>query len=260
MFDTAFAFCKVIASVLAAETKHVLVQLRALGAGDDPAIAESSSDEPAYGALGVIARPRAPDTTGAAEAIAARGEDSLTPLAWRDLRLSKARGNLRDGATCLVGYGGGFVGTDDAGAGTGSIVTIYAPYQHDGQGVPAKAHSIIVDTSTGNESIVIAHADGHAILLTPQGKLVIKNKAGSVFISIEDGGVVVSGTLKATTGLVAGSPATAQEVVLKDGLFAWITEVNTAMAALQLAVGSPVPAIVAPTAIPMASTIAKASP
>ena len=185
MFDRAFAYVRVLASSLGEKAKGVLVNVAGLGDGDDVENAEGSTEEPLWGALGVVSRPRPPDAGGAAEAIAARAEGGLRPLAMRDLRISKARGNVREGATGIAGYGDAFVSIDDAPAGGGSIVTIYAPYARDGDGMPAKALAVTLDTTEGGESIVVAHASGAAVVLTHTDELVLRSDTGEARIVLK---------------------------------------------------------------------------
>lgn len=213
MFDSAFAYCRALASTLGDVSKQVLVSLR--GLGDEQDYAETATDEPVYGVVGFISRPMDPDDDGAAEYIAARGDDNLTPFAGRDLRISKARGTVPKGTATMCTQTGAFVSIDNAPSGTGSVVTIYAPYQHT-SGVPAKAHAITVDTTTNNEHIAVIHAAGHSMLLTHEGKLILKNSAGDAFISLDDDGITITGDVKCTNNVIVGSPATADKVMLAD--------------------------------------------
>ncbi len=185
MFDAAFAYVKVMASSLGEKAKGVLVNVSAFADGDDEATAEGATDEPLWGALGVVSRPRPPDASGHAEAIAARAEAGLRPLATRDLRITRARGNVREGATGIAGYGGGFVSIDDAPAGGGSIMTVYVPYAFDGKGVPSKALAITLDTTPGSESVVVAHASGAAVVMTHTGELVLRSDTGEARIVLK---------------------------------------------------------------------------
>lgn len=212
MFDAAFAYVKIVASSLSDKAKAVLVNVSAFGDGDgdeDPD-AEGSPDEPLWGALGVVSRPRKPSADGHAEAIAARSENGLRPIAARDLRVNKARGNVNEGAVGIAGYGGAFVSIDDAPSGGGSIVTVYAPYAFDGSGVPAKALTISLDTTKGGESIVVAHASGAAVVMTTTGELVLRSDTGKASIILKGDAVTINGGTISILGnvTVGGGPTT----------------------------------------------------
>jgi uncharacterized Zn-binding protein involved in type VI secretion len=211
-FDDAFAFVKVVASSLSGEAKALLLNLRGFADNDaDDSTGEASTDSPAYGALGVISRPRPPSSAGAAEALAARTDDGLVAGPIRDLRISKARGNVREGGTSLAGYGGAFVAIDDAPSGGGSIITAYAPYAFDGSGVPAHAHSITMNTTPGQESIVIAAGDGQAVTMDiATGVTCIRSNTGKATIIMKDDAITISGKTIVLQGVVTvGNPATA---------------------------------------------------
>lgn len=258
MFDSAFAFCRALVSSLGEKSNQVLVSLR--GLGDEANYAETSAEEPVYGVIGFISRPMDPDDNGAAEFVAARGDDSLTPIAGRDLRICKARGNVPKGTATMCTHTGAFVSIDNAPSGTGSVVTIYAPYEHT-DGVPAKAHAITIDTTTNNEHVAVIHAAGHSILLTKDGALILKNAAGDVFVSIEDGGVTIAGPVQATTNMVIGSAVTAKQIVTDESLGLWFSQAKLAINAMAAYINGLAPGTVVPVAAasPTPSTIAKAS-
>jgi hypothetical protein len=266
MFDDVLTFCRVAASSLGATAKTVLLNLRGLAAGDNDDTGEQSTEEPVYGALGVVSRPRDPSSAGAAEAVSARRADGLPVIALRDLRLNKARGHVAPGTVSVVGYGGAFLSIDDAPNGGGSVLTLYAPYGFDPE--PNVAHSIILDTTSGNEAILIVHGLGHAILLDKDGKVVIKNGAGDVFISVEPDGIVVNGavkvvggTMQIATSLVVGNPATAQRAVAWDDFDLWRSQVDAALALIFAANGGTTnPTIAKPLASPIPISVIKGSP
>lgn len=252
MFDSTFAYCRALASTLGDVSKQVLVSLR--GLGDEQDYAETATDEPVYGVVGFISRPMDPDDDGAAEYIAARGDDNLTPFAGRDLRISKARGTVPKGTATMCTHTGAFVSIDNAPSGTGSVVTIYAPYQHT-SGVPAKAHAITVDTTTNNEHIAVIHAAGHSILLTNDGTLVLKNAAGDVFISLDDDGITMTGDTKCTNNVIVGVPMNAQDVALAPAVD---TIQNALIAFCTTITGAPNPAAAALLVQPACVTLSSA--
>lgn len=218
MFDSAFAFVKIIGSTLSTKARAVLVNVVGFADGLDEA--EGSTEEPIWTALGVVSRPRKPSADGHAEGIAARADDGLRPIAMRDLRINKARGNVNEGAVGVAGYGGAFVSIDDAPSGGGSIVTVYAPYEKDADGVPQKAHSISLDTTAGSEAVTVAHASGAAVVATPDGSLVLRSDTGKARIILKGDTVTIDGATISITGnvmlgggplvnVIIGNPATA---------------------------------------------------
>jgi hypothetical protein len=273
-FDRVLAFATVVSTKLGTAAKQVLVSLRAFsdGDGDDDASSEGSSDEPLYGSIGVFTRPRDKDATGAAELLCARTQDGLQPISGRDLRIVQARGNVAKGSVSLAGYGGGFFAIEDTPAATSSILIAYAPYP----GTPApKAHVLQFDTTAGNESIVLAHAEGHGLILGKDKIATLKNKAGDAFVACDDNGVTISGDVKLGNNLIVGSPPGAIDgVVLSTQLLLWITQVNAALVALNtllVTTGLPVigggggtakagAPVTVPVAVPLASTKIKVEP
>lgn len=189
---------------------------------------EREIDSEAFGAPGIVFRPREPETirtpngefyaeVGAEAMVARRGR--LTPLAWRDLRLNLRFPAPKPGSVAMVGYGGGFVSLDDyvppsqdPGLRPYEILqatrfTIYVPALTAQQSTPAKAHAIIVDPETSAISVI--HADGMAIVLTDEG---ITLRAGdSTWIKMEDGAITIAASKIVLAGNVAlgASPATA---------------------------------------------------
>lgn len=267
-FDRVLAFCRVVGAELGKQSPAVLVALRGLADGDDAATAEGAADEPVYGAGAVLFRPMLPNDLGAAEAVCGRTDDGLPVIAMRDLRISKSRGSMQLGSASLCGYNGSFLGTDKSPDGTGDVVTLYVPYEHDDDGVPAKAHAITIDTTIGNESITIAHADGAAVILAPGGELILKGKDDDKILIIDAKGVTTSGVAKATTGLVVGSAAVAKPVVIDpSGLGLWFAQVQIALTQIAVKLNAPGPVTGAPGSVapvvappPVPSTIAKAAP
>src|SRR5947208_11435172 len=95
LFDFAFGWARVVASTLGGKARDILIDLAGV-ADNDAEPLEASKQESLFGALGVVARPKAPDATGTAEVITARTSDGLQPLAARDLRLN-AKVNPKEG-------------------------------------------------------------------------------------------------------------------------------------------------------------------
>lgn len=242
MFDEVLAFAKVVTSAVKGEARALLLSLRGYSDGDvDDLAAERSQDEPAYGALGVFSRPRDPEGREHAEAVCARTDDGLLPVAMRDLRISRARGNVAKGAVGIAGYGGAFVSIDDAPQGTGSVLTAYVPFEHGEGGAPAKAHAVVIDSTTGNESILLVHALGHSVSLGADGAVTIRSADGSSFVVVSDDGVALSGGLKLVGNLSVGSEATADPVALAPPLVDLLKVGGPILATLANAVNSLAP-------------------
>jgi NAD-dependent dihydropyrimidine dehydrogenase PreA subunit len=145
------------------------------GFTDDPEDeGETESETEAYGAPGVVFRPRPPEEvdtpdgprTLAAEAMAARVGEKLVPMAWRDLRFNRVYSNPRAGSVALVGYGGGFLAfddtTEDSGDQRATVCVLYCPREFSG-GVHSKAHAIILDPV--ENTVAILHGDGMALVM-----------------------------------------------------------------------------------------------
>lgn len=190
--------------------------------GDEPALdladdaGEGDQDAEVYTALGILARPLPPSTEEGrerhAEVVCLRLADGLIPIAVRDVRIRMQGEAPSEGQIALVGYGGGFVSFTPVNDGEdGTISTMYCPYDYDGDGVAQKAHAIVMDPSSGNESISIVHAEGMAITMFQgtKNEIVIKNKNGSASIILDDDGITMTGQINLSGSVVVGNPSTA---------------------------------------------------
>lgn len=166
------SFVRVIGSTVLGEHSAVLLGGEgAVGDVDDP-LTESSSDvftdAEHYATPGIVWRPRPPEDIAGksigAEGIGARIGRQTVPIGLRDLRLNRRFSAPKPGSVALVGYGGGFLSFDDNAA-KESLATLYVPYAFV-NGVPTKAHAIVVDPTSGNESITITHGEGYQLALT----------------------------------------------------------------------------------------------
>ena len=189
---------------------------------DDDAAAEVTDDAETYTAPGIVGRPLPPRNVNGVEmhmdVVCMQTADGLVPVGYRDLRLKMAGGAAPgEGVLAFVGYGGGFhsmtpvgAGADPAGGGT--IHVLYCPYDFDGNGNAQKAHSVILDPTPGNESIIIAHANGLAITMSDDGNkaLLLKNAAGDATIRVDDIGVTITAKqIVLSGGVIVGEPALA---------------------------------------------------
>lgn len=158
-----------------------------VGSATDDSKAETAQDSEAYGAPGIVFRPRPPEKIGdetiGAESMAFRAPDGAIPLAWRDLRFNRVYANPKAGSVALVGYGGGFHSLEDTTAGyNGKKATthvLYAPYAFDGNGTPQKAHAVIIDTEPGSECVSIVHGEGQSIVLTKEKQIMLSIDANT---------------------------------------------------------------------------------
>jgi hypothetical protein len=198
MLSFAIGFLKVIAMGIAPTNRVIQADVAGPAGGDDQDGGEAAAAQPVFGALGIIARGRPQTAAGAVEGVGLRTGDGIAPFALRDPRISAQYPNPKEGAVALVGYGGAFdsneatfdgtgnktptPGNPDATDGTGaiksSVRTIYVPYAFV-DGVPTKAHVIVVDGTQGNESIAIVHGEGQSIVLTKDKEIIASINAGT---------------------------------------------------------------------------------
>lgn len=268
--DRLFTFARVVASSLGAQNGSVQVNLR-VSAEDDEEGLDGSTNEPLFTGPAMI-RPLAPTDAGAAEVVVARVTDGLQPIALRDLRLSKARGNMNEGVTTLPGYGGAFVSIDyEASSGT-DAVTIYVPDDSS----PKKASLALFDKA----QMVFLHKRGQYVALYDDGSIALISPDGKSFVKVSNDGIALSGALKTVTGALFGDVVSAAPIMVVPAVSAtWAAQVTTtlqvivgmlqgppgppaplmtgALAALLVTAGVPGGVVVPP---PVVSTKASASP
>lgn len=178
---------------------------------------EIGQDIEAFGAPGIVWRPRVPEEidgeTVGAELVALRASDSLLPASVRDLRWNRAFPAPKPGTVALVGYGGGFFSQDDTDSGDGTVQVIYCPYAFSG-GVATKAHSIIVDPD--EESITIVHGDGFAVVLQKDEGITLRAD-GTTFINLKPGKCTIVADSINLRGCVAAGADTVAAVALNAG-------------------------------------------
>jgi hypothetical protein len=193
LIDWVVAFGRAVASSVSGETQAVRVQVAGI-AGIDPTsesaeTGEVAEDSEAFGALGIVSRPRPPEVKNNrnvhAELVCLRTSDGLLPIAWRDVRLDQAfPGGQKEGSTALAGYGGGFVTLDltatDSGSRKANILVAYCPFQFDVNGVATKAHSIILNPAA-NGGITITHADGYQLSITTDSGIMFNTPSANVW-------------------------------------------------------------------------------
>lgn len=256
------AYARAAASRVLGAAKAVLVNLESI-------VGDTSTDEPLFGALGVVARPKGPvsheDATGLnpegeCEVVCVKNEDGLQPIAARDLRIN-ARTNPAEGEVMLAGYDGGFVSIKTASGGQGSQLVMLAPAL-DGSGVITTSHALVLDPGTQN-AVSLVHRSGHGLLLTSAGNAIVKNAAGDVYMQASGSALTLNGNTQVVGGMVVspGTP-TPQAVLLAPDALTYFAQNTAYLAALATAIsslggvvsGSP------PTAAPVASTKLSAAP
>lgn len=183
--DAVATFVKLIATALVdGEPTYNVTGIGGFALGSDgSATGEDDSDEAGeqslpgqfgYSSLGIVGRALPPEGELHAEGVALRVDGGLVPIGWRDMRIHRALnpggGNTTPAAGQLIfaGYGGTFLSYSVNAEGA-SIATLYVPHDFDADGVPQKAHALVIDPTEGNSSITLVHANGARITLTDDG-------------------------------------------------------------------------------------------
>jgi hypothetical protein len=109
--------------------------------------------------------------------------------------------------------------------------TLYVPYDFTGD-VPGKAMSISIDVASGTPNMQLIHGSGCVVSLQSDGSvsLVSSDKGSSVTVSA-GGNVVVNGNTSVQGAVLMGDPSTAQPVALATLLQAYLTLLESAVAA-----------------------------
>lgn len=219
----AFRFAKIVGSAIAQETKATLLNVAGLADLTDPspeAEPEISDQMPEYSGVGPVFRPLDPERIKGknffTETVCAVTDDGLVPIGFRDMRIWKAfPSGLQKGQTAFAGYGGGFYSLSLTSSSSGSqkanIHVMYCPYQFDANGVPSKAHAIVLDPE--NQAISITHADGAQISLL-QSKEIMMVSDGSTWMQMKPGVFNVQAAQIGMVGSVyVGDPTLAMPLV-----------------------------------------------
>lgn len=224
--DLVVRFGSVLSSSLSKRTGAVQLSVVGIAGFDhetgtsDPAdalVSERTDDTELYSAPGIIGRPLPESNLNGTiehmDMIAISTGDGLVPFAYRDLRVKMGGDAPGPGTFAFVGYGGGFhsltpVAKASDPSGGGTIQTLYCPFDFNAQGVAQKAHTVMLDPTPGNESVMIVHAEGMAITMF-DGALVMKNAAGDATITLDADGIKLNGQVQINGGLIVGEPANA---------------------------------------------------
>ena len=217
---------------------------------------EADKGAPIFGALGVVSRPLDADADGAAEALCARASDGLPVMALRDLRIDKSAAvPLAKGTVRLAGYRGATVSIAVAPSGTGSIVTLYVPFEHGADGAPTKAHVLTMDPTSGQEAVVLAAASGAALTLAKDGSTTCRSGNGENFVSITNDGVTFSGDLRMpNSNLVVGDPSLVKDVALAQPAIDALAIIGQIVTLLAGAVNGLAPGTITPVQLTQLST------
>ena len=232
------ARARVMASTILGAVKSLVVNLESL-------VGDTSTEEPMFGALGVVARPKPPPDTanglhpeGECEALAIKDEDGMQPFAYRDLRLTARLPTIEEGDVFLSGYQGGYVAIRATTDNLGSTVTLRAP-RLASDGTETLAHSLVLDPhASAAPAIALTHGSGYSIRITNAGDTEVRDK------------------------LVVSPDNSPQQVALFPDLNTYISQNNAYLAALALAVSSLGGSIAGtpPSAAPIGSSKLLAAP
>jgi hypothetical protein len=246
-YDLIFQHTKVLSSSIATDpatgrNEGILLNISGVGGvdfesstptliGDDDQ-GEGDDQAEAFGQLGFLARPLPPSGEHHAEALSLRSGDGFTPVAYRDTRLRMQGNGPNVGCIAFTGYGGGFFSQspnlDSNGDPISTIQVLYCPYDYNSAGIAQKAHTIILDPSSGNESVSVIHSSGMAITMI-DGQLVLKNRYVSpsetpgvdpVSLVIGDNGIEITGNVTIGGSLVLGNPSTAVPLAASPSVLA----------------------------------------
>jgi hypothetical protein len=215
------SFVRVLGSTVVGEHSAVLFGGEgAVDDVDDPlklGASDTFTDAEALGSLGLVVRPRPPETIQGkvlgAEGIGARLGSSTVPLGLRDLRLNRRFGSPKPGSVALVGYGGGFLAFDDTDS-KETRATLYVPYSFAG-GFPAKAMTIAIDPEA--ESMMLVHGDGYAVVLDKDNGITLRGD-GSTWLRVGQGKIEMVAASISARGIVALGADTSAAVPLLPSL------------------------------------------
>lgn len=244
LFDFIATPYRLIAANIKGAKRAILANLAGIGDGLDETSGETVAQQPLYGQIGFYCRPDPPSDAGYAEIIALKRSDGCAIVSGRDLRLN-TKVNPSEGECGVVQYGGGFISLAHNANAAGTTTVIYAPKVVSGS--VEKAHAISLDTSTANLSVSIVHANGMAVLLTQDDKLVLRNVDGTQLLTLSTSEIVMSGVIKLFGGVVAGDATTAVPVALAPTLIDFVTDGGLVLGKLAAAVNILAPGTISPT-------------
>lgn len=182
--------------------------------------------------LGIIARPRDPDTDpttgqpskGAGVLFFRQGEEGFA-IPTTDPRILDKIPEQKKGGTCLHSSGSAvsIVNID----GDHGSISILVPYSNG-----TKTMSINVSVNeAGQENIQIRHGDGHGLQIDAAGNVNMCNRANDASITINDGGIVLNGNVTLNGGAVLGTPTGGVPVALGPEVTSMLASINAALIA-----------------------------
>lgn len=188
LFSQVLAYARITKSSLGAKNGHLLFDTVSLGDERDERGADSDvrDGQEAYSGPVVFRPPAGKDRAKPdllLEALAARTSDGLVPFAFRDERIlywlnrgSDTPSVPKAGQVVYPGYGGAMLSFEvkDSANGPVNVVVLYCPYDRDSNGVPQKAHMVMLDPTPGNEAVALVHALGLAITMTEADGIVLR--------------------------------------------------------------------------------------
>ncbi len=224
-----FTVLRVLGSTIEGPYKAVMVGGEGgIGGFGDDAPGEAPDGIEAYGAPGIVWRPRTPEQAGkdklVAEAFVARVPEGMVPLSWRDLRWNRAFPAPKPGTIALVGYAGGSASWEDVEAASSNDpvtkvknqrLTIYIPYAKNAEGVATKAHAIVADPETGSISLI--QGDGYALVLDEDNGITARSKSGASWWALKDDTFDVVASKISLRGVVAMGANTTAALPLLAG-------------------------------------------
>lgn len=167
-------FFRILGSTVVGKYSTVLEGLEGtVGGADEDDPGEHMTDAEAYGALGLVVRPRVPEDidgqTLSAEGVGFRTPAGIVPLARRDLRLNRRFPSPKPGTVALVGYGGAFLSFDDADGDT-TLATLKVPYARV-NGTATKELSIVIDPESETITITAPTINLNGVTIDADGNL-----------------------------------------------------------------------------------------
>jgi hypothetical protein len=220
------------------EDGHLEIQHDAMGANGEGGTLPAEAILP----YGLMARPLDPDKDAAGTATTGGG---LLMMMHGDRRHSMPLGDprsagkvpkVRKGGSGLYGGNGTYYsfvlidGVDPDGVAKSGSLTASASYDKSGS---KKSHLFtMLVREPGEEAIILAHGEGHGLMVTTSGSraALLKNATGDASIGVSDKGVTISGKTKLVGPLTVGDQGAAQPVVLAQLLITYLVALEARIA------------------------------
>jgi hypothetical protein len=169
---------------------------------------------------GLLGRPLDPESTGeGCNVVFWPDGDESHCIALNDPRIAAVAPQATKGSTGLCNARGAFQLLDY----DSETLTIYVPLD-DGD----RAHVITIGKDdNGADYLGIVQCNGLAVSMLDD-ELVIKNRAGTAYIQVDDEGIILNGNVKLVGGLDVGG-GTALPLVLAPAMLTWMNAVASAV-------------------------------